>query len=217
MAVKEPTPRELVDRLARAEDSLKEASADLEEIREAVVELIDRSQPGTVPADLLPLVAPGISAEALEAFLETLADVMGGQTLTVADARRAALVAASSTAWENELGPLLTSAQVRTLLHGVSRQWVSELVRDHRLITLSPRSGRIAFPAFQFDEGQPLTALIEAFWTIAAEASPWTAASWCVAPDDALDGRSPVEVARSGEGRERLVRIAALDAARLAG
>jgi hypothetical protein len=217
MAVKEPTPRELVDRLARAEDSLKEASADLEEIREAVVELIDRSEPGTVPADMLRLVAPGISAEALEAFLETLADVMGTQTLTVADARRAALIAASSTAWENELGPLLTSAQVRTVMNGVSRQWVSELVRDHRLISLRERSGRTVLPAFQFDDGQPMADLIEAFWTVAAHASPWTAAAWCVGDDDALDGRSPAAWARAGASREVLLRVAAQDAARLAG
>jgi hypothetical protein len=217
MAVKEPTPRELVDRLARAEDSLREASADLEEIREAVVELIDRSAPGDVPADMLRLVAPGISADALEAFLDTLAQVMGEKTLSVADARRAALLAASATAWENELGPLLTSAQVRTVLNGVSRQWISELVRDHRLIGLGERSGRTVFPAFQFDAGQPLTELVEAFWTVAAHASPWTAASWCVAGDDALDDRSPVAWAREGRSRDVLLRVAAQDAARLAG
>ena len=40
--------------------------------------------------------------------------------------------------------------------------------------------------------------------------SDWTAASWCVAADDALDGRSPLAWAREHRDPERLARVAAV-------
>jgi hypothetical protein len=111
---------------------------------------------------------------------------------------------------------LLSSSQVGELLGGVSRQRVDELLRSRRLIGLRDSGGRRRFPAFQFVDGQPLQPLISAFWTVAdAAVSDWTAASWCVAPDDALEGLTPVEWARSHEDGERLQRIAHQDAARL--
>jgi hypothetical protein len=119
--------------------------------------------------------------------------------------------------WEDELGPLLTSADVRTLLGDVSRQRVDELLRAHRLIGLRDRAGRRRFPAFQFVDGRPLQPLVDAFRVIAREAADdWTAASWCVAPDEALDGRSPAQWTREGRDPARLARVAEQDAARLA-
>jgi hypothetical protein len=132
-------------------------------------------------------------------------------------ARRAALLAAAEQAWENELGPLLSSAQVRELLGDVSRQRVDELLRAHRLIGLRDSAGRRQFPAFQFNDGRPLEPLVSACWTVAdAAVSDWTAASWCVAADEALAGRSPVQWARDGGDPELLARIARQDAVRLA-
>lgn len=62
-----------------------------------------------------------------------------------------------------------------------------------------------------------LEPLVAAYQTIAAAAvTPWTALSWCVAPDDALDGLSPVKWVRSGRAPSRLATIARQDAARLA-
>jgi hypothetical protein len=131
--------------------------------------------------------------------------------------RRAGLLAAAGHAWENELGPLLTSAQVRELLGDVSRQRVDELLRARRLIGLRDSAGRRRFPSFQFHAGRPLEPLVGAYWTVADGAlDDWTAASWCVSPDEALDGRTPAQWALEGRDPARLARIARQDAARLA-
>jgi hypothetical protein len=125
-------------------------------------------------------------------------------------------LAATSQAWESELGPLLSTTDVRELL-GVSRQRVDELLRAKRLIALLDSAGRRRYPAFQFHDGQPLQSLIAAFWTLAGAAiSPWTAASWCTGPDDALNGLSPVAWAHAEHDAAHLARVARQDAARLA-
>lgn len=158
-----------------------------------------------------------VSEEAVVAFAETAGELMGEKDLDVETARRAALLAAAGQAWENELGPMLSSAQVRELLRDVSRQRVDELLRSQRLIGLRDSAGRRRFPAFQFADGQPIQPLISAFWTVADGAiSEWTAAAWCVAPDDALAGETPAAWARAGHDPERLERVARQDRARLA-
>lgn len=157
-----------------------------------------------------------ISEEAMMAFLEAVSETVGPWKLEDTDAaRRGAMVATSAQFWENHLGPLLSSKDVRELLGGVSRQRVDELQRARRLIVLREQSGRLRFPAFQFVDGRPLEPLVAAFWTIVdAPASEWTAASWCVAPYDELGGRSPVDMAKAGD-LELLARVARQDASRL--
>ena len=158
-----------------------------------------------------------ISEDAVIAFLQTISELMGSKPLAVSDARRAGMIAAASTTWRHELGPLLGSADVRTLLGDVSRQRVDELLRSRRLIGPQDSSGRRQFPLFQFEDGQPLDSLVSAYWIVADGAvSEWTAASWCVTPDEALGGMSPVEWTRAGNDRDRLLAIARQDAARLA-
>lgn len=62
-----------------------------------------------------------------------------------------------------------------------------------------------------------LEPLVAAYQTMAAAAvTPWTALSWCIAPDEALDGLSPVKWVRAGRDPARLATIARQDAARLA-
>jgi hypothetical protein len=202
MAVKDR--EHLVEALDRAREALEEARQTVgdEPAGLTVRDLAERSH---------------ISEDAVVAFAETLGELMADRPLTVETARRAALLAAAGEAWENELGPMLSSAQVRELLAGVSRQRVDELLRSHRLIGLRDSAGRRRFPAFQFKDGQPVAALISAFWTVAEGAiSEWTAASWCVAPDDALDGQSPANWARDGRDPDRLAQVARQDSARLA-
>jgi DNA-binding transcriptional ArsR family regulator len=212
MAVKEP--EDLVEQLARTQSTLQQVSAELGETRAAVLQLLSE-RPGITAGEVAERF--GVNQEALVAMLETLRDVLGERALSVPVARRAALIAASSQAWEDELGPLLTSAQVRELLGDISRQRVDELLRRHRLIGLRDRSGRRQFPAFQFHDGRPVEALIAAFWTVAdAAVSEWTAASWCTASDEALASLSPVQWAREGGDPERLATVARQDAARLA-
>ncbi len=190
--------------VARAEEALRRARDELE-----------RSGARTLTVRDL-VIGSNIDEAAVVAFVETLRELLGELPLDEKAARRAALLAAAGQAWENELGPLLTSAQVRELLGGVSRQRVDELLQARRLIGPRDESGRRRFPAFQFHDGRPLEPLVAAYWTVAeGTIDEWTAASWCVSPDDALEGRTPAQWALEGRDPARLVRIARQDAARL--
>lgn len=156
-----------------------------------------------------------ISEDAVRAFAETAGELLGGEPLSAADARRAAMLVAAGAAWERELGPLLSGAQIRELLGGISRQRVDELLRAKRLIGLRERSGRRRYPLFQFDDGRPCESLVAAFHTVvAAGLDEWSAASWCVRPDPALEDASAVQWAKAGKDPERLASVARQDARR---
>ncbi len=212
MAVK--VSDDVVEALNRAESALRDATSDVERTRASVLELAHETQGRTV-AELASEF--NLSEEAVVAFVQTVGELLGeSRSLSVEAARRGALLAAASQAWENELGPLLGTPEVRRLL-GVSRQRVDELLRSRRLIGLADSAGHRRYPAFQFHDGQPMPALVAAFWTVAdASISAWSAASWCVAADEeGLDGLSPVAWARDGRDSERLELLAGRDAARL--
>jgi hypothetical protein len=197
--------RSAIEALERSEAALREAREALESADAAELSVRDLA------------ARHSLTEDALLAFAEAAGGLMAEKPLSVTAARRAGLLAAAGEVWEHELGPLLSSAQVRVLLGDVSRQRVDELLRKRRLIGLLDKDGRRRFPAFQFHDGRPQGALVAAFWTVAdAAASPWTAASWCVSEDDQLDGVSPVRWAREQRDAERLARVARRDAARLA-
>jgi hypothetical protein len=160
----------------------------------------------------------GVPESALLTFAHTLGALIGaGREISEDAVRRAALLSVASMVWEDELGPLLTSAEAARLIGGVTRQRVSELLGAHRLIGLRDQNGRLHFPAFQFQDGKPLPALVDAFWRVAEHVGDWTAASWCVSSDqDALDGESPAQWVKSGRDPERLARVTRQDAARFA-
>jgi len=213
MAVKDR--EEAVEALDSAEAKLREATSDLARSRATLLKELAEAPDGLTVRELVERF--GLAEDVLVAFVQTVGELVGDRGISVEDARRAGILAAAAQAWENELGPLLTSAQVRELLGDVSRQRVDELLRAQRLIGLRDNTGRRRFPTFQFQDGRPLEVLAAAFWTVAeAAATDWTAASWCVAPDDALEGRSPVQWARDGGNPERLAEVARQDAARMA-
>jgi len=209
MAVK--GPEDAITALSRSEAALREAGSGLQRAREALQEA--RAEELTVQELAR---RSNVSEDALIAFARAVGELLGKRSLSVEAARRAGLLAASAQVWENELGPLLSSAQVRELLGDVSRQRVDELLRTRRLIGLRDGSGRRLFPVFQFQDGRPHHALIDAYWTVAATASEWSAASWCVSDDEALEGLSPARWVREGRDPERLAAVARQDAARLA-
>lgn len=215
MPVKErgPTLESLREIEAAVTDAVREAENSLEhKIEEIVRPLLEEIR------RMRDLIAKfEVSEDAVVAFLQTISELLGGKPLAVKEARRAGMIAAAGTTWRNEIGPLLTSAEVRTMLGDVSRQRVDELLRSHRLIGPQDSAGRRQFPLFQFEGGQPLDSLVAAFWTVAEGAvSEWTAASWCMAPDEALEGLSPVEWARAGNDPNHLLVVARQDSARLA-
>lgn len=212
MAVKDRS--DLVEALDHAKSALREATFDLERTKDSILELV-KEKTGTTVAELAEQFH--LTEDAILAFVQTVGELLGAdRSLSVEAARRGGLLAAASQAWENELGPLLGTAEVRELLE-VSRQRVDELLRSKRLIALSDSAGHRRYPAFQFHDGQPLQPLVTAFWTVAdASVDPWTAVAWCVATDDgALQGLSPVAWAHAGRKDADLTRAARQDAARL--
>jgi hypothetical protein len=205
----------LVEALVRAEESLRAITDELERTKAAVQDDAARALGPTV-RELAERA--NVSEEAVVAFAETVGALLADRSLTVPSARRAALLAVSEEVWEHELGPLLSSADVRELLGDISRQRVDELLRARRLIGLRDSAGRRRFPAFQFRDGRALEALVAAYWVVAdadAVASDWTAVSWLVSSDQALGGRSPVQWVRDGRDAGRLITVAGQDAARL--
>jgi len=123
---------EVFEVLDRAEAALREATSDVERTK-AILEMV-REKPGITVAELASQFH--LSEEAVIAFVQTVGEILGAdRSLSVEAARRGGLLAAASQAWENELGPLLGTAEVRELL-GVSRQRVDELLRSKRLIAL---------------------------------------------------------------------------------
>ncbi len=203
-----------MEALDRAGAALREAASDVEGARASVLEVPSDDH---VPSVTEILDRYHVPEAALMAFVQTVSEILGERPISVESARRAAVLAVAGQAWENDLGPLLASSQVRELLGNVSRQRVDELLRAHRLIGLLDSSGRRRFPLFQFGERGPLESLIAAFWIVASGAvSEWSAASWCTAPDDALGGLTPVLWAREDRDAGRLMSVARQDAARLA-
>lgn len=163
--------------------------------------------------------AAEVHEAAAAAFAQTLQDVLGERALSLDAARRAALIAASSAVWEDAVGPLLSGAEARELLGGVSRQRLDQLLKSGKLVALQERSGARCFPAWQFDDaGRPLSELVAAHRTLVetGELSPWTAASWCVHAHPELAGRSPREWAHAGGDAQRLAEVARRDAGRAA-
>jgi hypothetical protein len=153
-----------------------------------------------------------------EIFAEELRSLLGDALPDPGVARRAARLAVAEQAWAARLGRLLDTRDVVDLLK-VSKQRVSTLARDHRLIALS-QGGRLRFPAWQFAvrEAGDREGLAAAHRQLVESGglSPWSAASWFQGGHAELDGKDPVEFLRTGGNRERLLTVARRDADRLA-
>ena len=156
--------------------------------------------------------------EAGEVFVDELRSLVGDTAPDAATVRRAARVAVAEQAWAQRLGTLLETRDVVELL-GVSKQRVSTLARDRRLIALS-QAGRLRFPAWQFatsdTEDRECVAAAHAALTEQGSVSPWAAAAWFREPHPSLDDKDPVAFLRGGGARSRVLEAAARDAARLA-
>ena len=106
----------------------------------------------------------------------------------------------NSVAWEKELGPVYDADGVAHLLGGdrapVSRQAVSK----RKLLALRTGSGRVVYPAFQFDEdGSVVSGVADVVKTLEPmQLSRWTLASWFVSPEPELDGLAPIVALRAG-------------------
>ncbi len=141
--------------------------------------------------------------EATTAFQSALDEIVGRHRPRHDPAqlgRAAALGAMAGSLWSDELGPFYDSDGVAVLLGGITKQAVSDRVRRHRLIALRTGSGRLVYPAFQF-QGRAVVPGVAATLTIVApdDTEAWYVASWFVTPDANLAGRSPIEALRNGD------------------
>jgi hypothetical protein len=141
---------------------------------------------------------PALLDRTVEEFRRTLTEI-GGQPSSAEDAevlgRRAAMVVLAGGAWERALGDLLTSAEARALLGGISREALRKRVASGSVIALRDDAGLVRYPRWQFDAagGTPFGAiknLNEIFG--GAGLDPWTIASFATTPQPELGGRTPV-------------------------
>ncbi len=153
------------------------------------------------------------------AFEEEVRALLGDTPPDVGAVRRGARLAVAEQAWGQRLGAMLDAKDVESVL-GVSRQRVSVLAQEHRLVALPKPGGGRQFPAWQFTrlDGAQRAGLARAHRTLVDEGqvSPWSAASWLLSEQTELDGAVPVQFAADGGDLEHLAVVAARDAARAA-
>lgn len=106
------------------------------------------------------------------------------------------MVVLAGGAWERALGELLTSAEARVLLGGISREALRKRVLSGSVIALRDDAGLIRYPRWQFDSasGAPFGAvkrLNEVFSD--ARLDSWTLAAFATAPQPELGDRTPVD------------------------
>jgi hypothetical protein len=89
--------------------------------------------------------------------------------------------------------------QVRTLLHGISRQRIVRRVKDHTLLAVPGPSNRRVYPTVQFmsngDVVDGLKSVLEALPT----RNPWAALNFLIHPDYRLDGHTPIALLKAGD------------------
>ena len=142
---------------------------------------------------------PALLDRTVEEFRRTLTEI-GGQPNSADDAevlgRRAAMVVLAGGAWERALGELLTSAEARILLGGISREALRKRVLSGSVIALRDDAGLIRYPRWQFDAANsaPFGA-IKKLNEIFGEAGldPWTLAAFATTPQPELRNRAPVD------------------------
>lgn len=149
--------------------------------------------------------------DASAAFESALLELIGERRpqLDAAEAgRRAALKAVSGAMWADAVGPFYDTDAVMTLLGGVSKQAVNDRVRRHRLLALRTGSGRLVYPAAQFDGERVIDGLGDVLDVLVPDnTEAWMVASWLTTSDPELGSRTPLEALRAGE-RDAVLRAA---------
>ena len=152
------------------------------------------------------------AGQAFEAALAELVGAGAPPSDPTSLGRNAALEAVAGSLWDDSVGPFYDSDGVRHLLGGVSKQAVSDRVHRHRLLALRTGSGRLVYPAFQFDRRSMVTGLAKVLAVVAPDDTEgWYVASWLTTPDPNIDNLTPVEALKAGRSAE--VEAAASDVA----
>ena len=96
-----------------------------------------------------------------------------------------------------EGGGTLTSEQVAEVL-GITRQAVDKRRASNQLLALTQGKRGYSYPSFQFEEGKTVKGLEEALKQLNG-LDPWMQLVFFGSPNDRLDGKTPIEVLRTGD------------------
>jgi hypothetical protein len=117
------------------------------------------------------------------------------------DARSRALLRGIHLAQEDlrEAGGAYDLDEVRTMMHGVSRQAVDKRVREGKLLAVPGPNNRRRYPTVQFTpDGSVVDGLREVGEALPSR-NPWVMLNFLVNPDDRLQQRRPIDLLKAGE------------------
>lgn len=89
--------------------------------------------------------------------------------------------------------------QVRTLLHGVSRQAIDKRVQDGSLLAVPGPSNRRSYPTLQFNRGGTVVPGLKAVREALQTSNSWAVLNFLSHPDARLGNRKPIELLKSGQ------------------
>jgi hypothetical protein len=117
------------------------------------------------------------------------------------DARSRALLQGVRIAQQDlrEAGGAYDLDQVRTLMHGISRQRIDRRVRERTLLAVPGPSNRRLYPTLQFNRDGSVVEGLKPVLEALPTRNPWSALNFLARPDRRLDGRRPIEALRQGE------------------
>jgi hypothetical protein len=116
------------------------------------------------------------------------------------DARSLAILEGVRIAQEDlrEAGGAYDLDQVRTLMHGVSRQAIDKRVQEGSLLAVPGPSNRRSYPTLQFNLDGTVVDGLKAVSEALPTRNPWTVLNFLAQPDDRLSGRKPIDVLKEG-------------------
>ncbi|WP_343919317.1 hypothetical protein [Agrococcus citreus] len=168
------------------------------------------------PVELSP-VAGALVVE-FAAKLQQRLDAEGDDALDALDVGRVAdrLVASvpstQHSEWDELIGPFYDTAAL-VAWKRVTRQRLSILRRQHRLLSVRTRDGVTLHPSFQFDTDGGLTPALDGIVPLLqpALADDWSVALWFNTPIDEWQGRTPAEMLRGSAEDQESVRLRATE------
>ena len=89
-------------------------------------------------------------------------------------------------------------AEVRKVMHGISRQAVDKRVREGSLLAVPGPSNRRAYPTLQFNRDGTVVEGLKALHHALPTRNPWAVLNFLVNPQDRLSGAKPIERLRAG-------------------